>query len=92
MERKYIPKYMNAEMQILWWDLSEFLILLVIIAFGVIAEMQFIATAIGVGVLKVITKMKNHKQAGFVGHYAYSKGLFGLKDRLPEFWIKEIVK
>jgi type IV conjugative transfer system protein TraL len=92
MERKYIPKYMNAEMQILWWDLSEFLILLVIIAFGVIAEMQFIATAIGVGVLKVITKMKNHKQAGFVGHYAYSKGLFGLKDRVPEFWIKEIVK
>jgi type IV conjugative transfer system protein TraL len=92
MERKYIPKYMNAEMQILWWDLSEFLILLVIIAFGVIAEMQFIATAIGVGVLKVITKMKNHKQAGFVGHYAYSKGLFGLKGRVPEFWIKEIVK
>lgn len=92
MERKYIPKYMNAEMQILWWDLSEFLILLVIIAFGVIAEMQFIATAIGVGVLKVITKMKNHKQAGFVGHYTYSKGLFGLKDRVPEFWIKEIVK
>ena len=92
MERKYIPKYMNAEMQILWWDLSEFLILSVIIAFGVIAEMQFIATAIGVGVLKVITKMKNHKQAGFVGHYAYSKGLFGLKDRVPEFWIKEIVK
>jgi hypothetical protein len=64
----------------------------VIIAFGVIAEMQFIATAIGVGVLKVITKMKNHKQAGFVGHYAYSKGLFGLKGRVPEFWIKEIVK
>ncbi len=92
MERKYIPKYMNAEIQILWWDLSEFLILLVIIAFGVIAEMQFIATAIGVGVLKVITKMKNHKQAGFVGHYAYSKGLFGLKGRVPEFWIKEIVK
>lgn len=92
MERKYIPKYMNAEMQILWWDLSEFLILLVIIAFGVIAEMQFIATAIGVGVLKVITKMKNHKQAGFAGHYAYSKGLFGLKGRVPEFWIKEIVK
>jgi type IV conjugative transfer system protein TraL len=92
MERKYIPKYMNAEMQILWWDLSEFLILLVIIAFGVIAEMQFIATVIGVGVLKVITKMKNHKQAGFVGHYAYSKGLFGLKGRVPEFWIKEIVK
>ncbi|WP_151944421.1 type IV conjugative transfer system protein TraL [Aliarcobacter butzleri] len=92
MERKYIPKYMNAEMQILWWDLSEFLILLVIIVFGVIAEMQFIATAIGVGVLKVITKMKNHKQAGFVGHYAYSKGLFGLKGRVPEFWIKEIVK
>ena len=92
MERKYIPKYMNAEMQILWWDLSEFLILLVIIAFGVIAEMQFIATAIGVGVLKVISKMKNHKQAGFVGHYAYSKGLFGLKGRVPEFWIKEIVK
>ena len=52
---------------------------LVIIAFGVIAEMQFIATAIGVSVLKVITKMKNHKQAGFVGTYAYSKGLFGLK-------------
>ena len=37
MERKYIPKYMNAEMQILWWDLSEFLILLVIIGFRVIA-------------------------------------------------------
>ena len=46
MERKYIPKYMNAEMQILWWDLRNSNPL-VIIAFGVIAEMQFIATAIG---------------------------------------------
>lgn len=92
MERKYIPKYMNAEIQILWWDLSEFVILLVFIAFGVIAEMQFTATAIGVIILKIITAMKNYRQAGFVGHYAYSKGLFGLKGRVPDFWIKEIVK
>ena len=92
MQRKYIPKYMNAEVQILWWDLSEFLILLIFIAIGVVVEMQFTMGAIGLILLKVITKMKNHKQAGFVGHYLYSIGLYGLKNRVPEFWIKEIVK
>lgn len=92
MERKYIPKYMNAEMQILWWDASEFAILLSFMAVGLVVEAQFIMTIIGVFVLKIITAMKNYRQAGFVGHYAYSKGLFGLKGRVPEFWIKEIVK
>lgn len=92
MERKYIPKHMNAEVQILWWDLSEFLVLLVFIALGVLFEMQFTLTAIGVVALNIITRMKNYKQAGFVGHYMYGLGLYGLKERVPEFWIKEIVK
>ena len=90
MEKKYIPKYLNAEPQILWWDTSEFVILLMFVGFGVIADMPYSMGFVGVIALKVVTKMKNNKTAGFMKHYAYRFGLYGMKEKVPEFWIKEI--
>lgn len=90
MKRKYIPKYLNAEPQILWWDISEFVILLLFIAFGVLSDMPYIGAMLGVVALKIATKLKNYKQAGFMKHYAYGFGLYGMKNKVPEFWIKEL--
>ncbi len=88
--RKYIPKYLNAEPQILWWDLSEFMVFLVILSIGILGDFPFIAACIGVLILKFIGKLFNKKEPGYAKHFAYSKGLYGIKGKVPEFWIKEI--
>ena len=90
MEKKYIPKYLNAEPQILWWDLSEFLILLSFVSIGVLADMQFTGLVIGIIALKIVGKLQNNHPAGFIKHYFYSKGLWGMDGKVPEFWIKEL--
>lgn len=90
MKKKYIPKYLNAEPQILWWDLSEFLILFVFVAIGILANMQFTGLVIGVIVLRIVGKLSNNKPAGFIKHYFYSKGMWGMVGKVPEFWIKEL--
>lgn len=90
MDKRYIPKHLNAQPQILWWDLSEFIVFLIIISIGVLGNFPFTSALIGVLVLKYSTKLYGRKEAGFFLHLAYSKGLYGVKGRVPDFWIKEI--
>jgi len=90
MEKQYIPKYLNAEPQILWWDLSDFLILMVFLAIGILADQQLYGFLTGVVALKVIGVLQTEKPLGFLKHYFYSIGLWGMKGRVPEYWIKEL--
>lgn len=90
MDRRYIPKYLNAQPQILWWDLSEFIVFLLILSVGVLGNFPFTSAFIGVIALRIMSKMGGKKEAGYYRHLAYAKGLYGVKGRVPEFWIKEI--
>lgn len=92
MEKRYIPKYLNAEPQILWWDLSEFIKVLVFVFFGVLADHPYIFTFLGIIFLKLSTKFTSQKEVGFQKHLAYHLGLYGLKNRVPESWCKELMR
>jgi type IV conjugative transfer system protein TraL len=92
MEKRYIPRFLNAEPQILWWDLSEFLKVLFFISFGLIADHPFIFTLLGVIFLKLSGKLTSAKEVGYTKHLAYSWGLYGLKGKVPEAWCKELVR
>ena len=92
MEGRYIPRFLNAEPQILWWDLSEFIKVLFFIFFGVLADHPFLFLILGLIFLKLTTKLTSQKEIGFQKHLAYHFGLYGLKGKVPESWCKELTR
>lgn len=91
MQFNYIPKYLNAFPQLLWWEVEEYSILLFFVGIGIVTDKSFTMAAIGFVLMTVASKYLNTKQPGFMKHYFYSKGLFGL-NRIPDYCIKEFVR
>lgn len=92
MERHKIPKYINALPQILWWEIDEFTFFLIGVTMGIVTNHSFIGAVIGFVLARVYMRMKYSRQPGFLFHWLYAKGLFGVKGILPEYWIKELVE
>jgi len=91
MDRHYLPKYLDALPQILWWELDELAFLMGCTAMGIMADAQIIGAASGFIIMKIYSKLKRKKQPGFLKHWLYSKGLYGMKGKYPEYWIKELM-
>ena len=92
MEGRYIPRYLNAEPQILWCDLSDFIRVLFFIFFGVLADHPFMFLVLGLIFLKLSTKFTSQKEVGFQKHLAYNLGFYGLKNKVPDSWCKELTR
>lgn len=90
MEERYIPKYLNAQIQLLWWELDEVIVLMTFVSLGIISGHTYIGAGIGFAVMSFYTKMNSKKQPGFMKHIMYKYGMWGKKN-IPEYWIKEIV-
>ena len=86
-----MPKYLNALPQVLWWELDELAFLASATAIGIIANAQIIGAGIGFLLMKLYSSQKRKKQPGFLKHFLYKHGLFGVKGKYPEYWIKEIM-
>ena len=91
MERHRIPKYLHSYPQFLWWEMDEFLIFLVFMFTGIMVNKAIIGGLAGFIVTKLYVKMKETKQDGFIKHVAYAFGLYNIKGKLPEYWVKEIL-
>ena len=61
----YLPKYLNALPQILWWELDELAFLAVATGFGIFANAQIIGALVGFGIMKIYSKIKRKKQPGY---------------------------
>lgn len=92
MEKHYIPKYVNALPQILWWEIDEFAFFLGGVIFGIISNHSFLGAIIGFLLAKGYMRLKYGKQNGFLFHWLYAKGLYGKKGRVPEYWVKEFIE
>ena len=87
---RYIPKFLNGVPQVLWRDMSDFLIFLFFVAFELFSSFPFIFSFIGVIMLNLSTKLYGRKEAGYPKHLAYHLGLYGLKNKIPESWCREL--
>lgn len=92
MEKHYVPKYLNAKPQLLWWELDQFMILMVFTGLGVMANKQFEGAAIGFILMFLYTKITNSNQPGFIKHFSYKYGMWGAKGRVVEYYIKELMR
>ncbi|MDR0453807.1 MAG: type IV conjugative transfer system protein TraL [Deferribacteraceae bacterium] len=87
----YIPKFLNAQPQFLWWDADEFIILIGGTLIGIIFDMRIICILSAFIAQKIYAKSKDHKQVGFLYHKLYSLGLLK-SPKVPPAYIKLYIK
>jgi conjugal transfer pilus assembly protein TraL len=92
MEEHYIPKYLNAQIQILWWEIDQIIAIFSGLIIGIFSNRIFLGLLIGGGISYVYTKIKGSHQPGFLKHICYAVGLYNVKERFPEYYIKEFVR
>jgi hypothetical protein len=87
----YIPKFLNAQPQFLWWDADETMILAGGLLLGISLDQRLICVGIALIVQKVYAKTKEHSQIGFLHHKLYSLGLIKCK-KIPPYYVKLFLK
>ncbi len=85
-----IPRYLNAQIQLLWWELDEVLILTAAIGIGIVFELLTLTVPIGLLAAKGLAKVKAEQGHGWLLHYAWWKGIPIARLVIPsshrEFW------
>lgn len=92
MDEHYMPKYINAQMQILWWDFDEFMLFIIFVAFGILSDHQVIGGIVGWLAMSYYGRIAQNKPNGFLKHVAYRFGLFNKPHKVPQFYKKELLK
>jgi len=79
----------DGQMQILWWEMDELIVMLVCTCLGIAFGMMVPGAIVGFIVSKAIARMKMEKADGYYLHLLWWHGLFPLiKLRVPH-WIRE---
>ena len=58
---------------------------------GIMVNKALIGGALGFIAVKIYMKLKESKPDGFLKHLAYAFGLYNIKGKLPEYWVKELL-
>lgn len=84
-----MPKFVDSQTQILWWEADEFLISMIIFSCGMIFH-QFILGSVAVlFVSPIISRMKNASLEGSAQHALCSTGLMPLNKEFSDALEKE---
>lgn len=79
-----MPKYVDAQIQILWWEADEFLIAMTIVGVGLMMHVFLIPLVILFFLVPVITKMKRAALEGTAMHVLYATGVFPLNKEFTD--------
>lgn len=99
---RYIPRFLNAQPQFLWWEMDEFMILITSVLVGNFIEKMLICFALSFLFVRFYRKLKNDKQQGFFNHTMYYLGVKKWKtnakyhgetiEKVPFFYIKNYIR
>ena len=98
MEQRYIPKYLDAQPQFLWWEMDEGIILFSPLIVGIMIEQIIMMIVIGIVAQKIYSTLKNAKQQGYMNHLLYALGLYNpksnrkKKNKIPYYYNKYYVQ
>ncbi|WP_022846810.1 type IV conjugative transfer system protein TraL [Desulfurobacterium sp. TC5-1] len=91
--RRYVPKYLNAQPQFLWWELDDLIFFMAPIMIGLWTDRLLIGLGVGLILEQAYGKLKTQSQPGFLWHFLYWHGLYNSKNkRFPESWKRELVE
>jgi type IV conjugative transfer system protein TraL len=91
IQYKKIPKFIGSQPQILWWELSEFAILMAGMGLGVIFGNILVFTGMGAVIAWLYIKTKNNTVKGYFIHKLYWYGLWNTKKIIP-YHVREIIR
>lgn len=85
-----IPRYLNAQAQILWWELDEIMVITACIGIGILFELLFITVPLGLLAARALAKIKADHGHGWFLHHAWWNGIPIVRLTIPsthrEFW------
>jgi hypothetical protein len=59
---------------------------------GIISDHTFLGILVGGVISYIYTKLKGSHQPGYLKHVCYAIGLYNIKGKFPEYYIKEFVR
>ena len=86
-----IPRYVDSQPQLLFWELDEAIIFVGCLASGIALGGYFtlVSMAMGVAVVKLFRRFKNGALDGILLHLCYWAGFMGLNKRYPDSSVRD---
>lgn len=78
MKEVVIPRYIDSQMQLFFWEFDEFIVAAGLLAFGIVTKSFFIAIILIYVFNKMFRRFKDGRLEGILLHVAYWIGLFPL--------------
>lgn len=87
-----IPRFVDSQPQIFWWELDEFLVAAALFGISIMVHMVIFGIVIGFLSVRVVRKFKNSALQGQLVHLAYWYGLSSLNEQFSdgltrEYWL-----
>jgi conjugal transfer pilus assembly protein TraL len=79
-----MPKYVDSQIQILWWEMDEFLIAMIIMSVGLMLHAFFTPLVLMIAIMPVITKLKRSALEGAPMHSLFAAGLTPLNKEFTD--------
>lgn len=87
-----IPRYIDNQPQILWWELDELILLLAAMFVGVVTRTLTYCLLVGAASVWLIARLKTGQSDGVVYHFAWWHGVPGFRLRGPSSEIREFLE
>lgn len=79
-----MPKYVDSQMQVLWWEMDQFLIFMMMLGVGLIIHQFLISSALLFFLMPMITKFKRAALEGMAMHVMHGSGLLPLNKEFTD--------
>ncbi len=70
-----IPRYLNSQPQILWWEIDEIIIIITAIGLGVVFEALIVTVPLGLLAARTLGRVKAQHGHGWIIHSAWWRGI-----------------
>lgn len=79
-----LPKFVDAQQQVLWWEADEFVIAITIFGIGMVMHTLVYPLLTIIAVMPVVSRMKRSALEGAAMHILYSTGLIPLNKEFDD--------
>lgn len=86
-----IPRYVDSQVQLLFWEFDEAIIFICCLGFGIVMHGYFVllSIALGYGVVKLFRRFKDGALPGILFHLCYWAGFTGLNKIYPDATVRD---
>jgi conjugal transfer pilus assembly protein TraL len=91
MERINIPRYINSQVQVFWWEIDEIIPLFTVIGLGIMSGALTYMLPVGLYVTWQFGRYKKSHLDGALLHIAFWHGVISLNKKYKNGLVRELV-